>query len=74
MNSWYKVSTPILNTKVSKSILHNFFVYGQFGLTLNLYNGCQHRCGYCFATYEWSSEFYDHVYAKINASELLKNK
>lgn len=72
MNSWYKGSTPILSTKESKSILHNFFVYGHLGLTINPYNGCQHRCGYCYATYEWSPEFYDHVYAKINASELLK--
>lgn len=71
MNSWYKISTPIISTKESKSILHNFFVYGSVGLTINPYNGCQHRCGYCYATYEWSPEFYDHIYAKINASELL---
>jgi DNA repair photolyase len=71
MNSWYKISTPILSTRESKSILHNFFVYGSVGLTINPYNGCQHRCGYCYATYEWSPEFYDHIYAKINASELL---
>ena len=71
MDSWYKISTPILSTKESKSILHNFFVYGSIGLTINPYNGCQHRCGYCYATYEWSPEFYDHIYAKINASDLL---
>ena len=71
MNSWYKISTPIISTKESKSILHNFFVYGSVGLTINPYNGCQHRCGYCYATYEWSPEFYDHIYAKINAAELL---
>ena len=73
MHSWYKIPTPIISTKESKSILHNFFVYGSVGLTINPYNGCQHRCGYCYATYEWSPEFYDHVYAKINASELLIN-
>ena len=71
MNSWYKNSKPLLSTKESKSILHNFFVYGVKGLTINPYNGCQHRCGYCYATYEWSPEFYDHIYAKINASKLL---
>jgi DNA repair photolyase len=71
MNSWYTKSAPILSAKESKSILHNFFVYGNEGLTINPYNGCQHRCGYCYATYEWSPEFYDHIYAKINASELL---
>lgn len=71
MNSWYTKSAPILSAKESKSILHNFFVYGNEGLTINPYNGCQHRCGYCYATYEWSPEFYDRIYAKINASELL---
>ncbi len=71
MISWYKNSRPILSTKESKSILHKFFVYGGNGLTINPYNGCQHRCGYCYATYEWSPEFYDHIYAKINASKLL---
>ena len=71
MNSWYKISTPIISTKESKSILHNFFVYGSVGLTINPYNGCQHRCGYCYAAYEWSPEFYDHIYTKINAAELL---
>ncbi len=72
MDSWYKASTPLISTKESKSILHNFFVYGNLGLTINPYNGCQHRCGYCYATYKWSPEFYDHIYAKINASDLLK--
>jgi DNA repair photolyase len=74
MNSWYKRSTPIISTKESKSILHNFFVYGSVGLTINPYNGCQHRCGYCYATYEWSQEFYDHIYAKINATDLLSKQ
>ncbi|HEX5187009.1 MAG TPA: radical SAM protein, partial [Nitrososphaeraceae archaeon] len=71
MNLWYKNSKPYFSAKESKSILHNFFIYGGKGLTINPYNGCQHRCGYCYATYEWSPEFYDHIYAKINASKLL---
>ena len=71
LSPWYKNSAPIFTTKESKSILHNFFVYGNEGLTINPYNGCQHRCGYCYATYEWSSEFYDRIYAKINATDLL---
>jgi DNA repair photolyase len=69
--SWFKEPAPIFTAKESKSILHDFFVYGKEGLTINPYNGCQHRCGYCYATYEWSPEFYDHIYAKINAPDLL---
>jgi len=74
LSPWYKNSAPIFTAKESKSILHNFFVYGKEGLTINPYNGCQHRCGYCYATYEWSQEFYDHIYAKINATDLLSKQ
>ena len=73
-SSWYKKAAPIFTAKKSKSILHDFFVYGKEGLTINPYNGCQHRCGYCYATYEWSPEFYDHIYAKINATDLLSKQ
>ena len=71
LSSWYKKPVPIFLAKESKSILHDFFVYGKKGLTINPYNGCQHRCGYCYATYEWTPEFYDRIYAKINAKDLL---
>jgi DNA repair photolyase len=73
-SSWYKKAAPIFTAKKSKSILHDFFVYGKEGLTINPYTGCHHRCGYCYATYEWSSEFYDHIYAKINATDLLSQQ
>ncbi|HXG06076.1 MAG TPA: radical SAM protein, partial [Nitrososphaera sp.] len=33
--------------------------------------GCSHRCAYCYATYEWSPEFYDKIYAKSNADKVL---
>ena len=49
-------------------------VQGYKGLTINPYQGCQHRCGYCYATYEWSPEFYDKIYAKSNAAEVLENQ
>ncbi len=39
-----------------------------------MYQGCQHRCGYCYATYEWSPEFYDKIYAKSNAPEILESQ
>jgi DNA repair photolyase len=73
-SSWYKKAAPIFTAKKSKSILHDFFVYRKEGLTINPYNGCHHRCGYCYATYEWSNEFYDHIYAKINATDLLSQQ
>lgn len=74
MNSWYKQSAPTISFKKGKSLLHNFFVYGREGLTINPYQGCHHRCGYCYATYQWSPEFYDRISSKINASNLLYNE
>ena len=44
------------------------------GLTINPYQGCQHRCAYCYATYEWSPEFYDKIYAKSNAPGVLEDE
>lgn len=75
MEMWYnKNSVPTFDNKISKSILHPF-TFGKYrGHTLNVYQGCQHRCGYCYATYEWSPEFYDKIYAKSNAPELLENE
>ncbi len=43
-------------------------------MTINPYQGCQHRCGYCYATYQWSPEFYDRIYAKSNAAEVLESQ
>lgn len=74
MDSWYSKSAPVFDSKKSKSILHPFTVNNHKGNTLNLYQGCQHRCGYCYATYEWSPEFYDKIYAKSNAPEILENQ
>jgi DNA repair photolyase len=71
MDSWYSKGAPVLESMKSKSILHPFVVNSHRGNTLNIYQGCQHRCGYCYATYEWSPDFYDKIYAKINASEIL---
>jgi len=74
MDSWYSKTAPAFDSKMSKSILHPFTVDNHRGNTLNLYQGCQHRCGYCYATYEWSPEFYDKIYAKSNAPEILENQ
>ena len=70
---WYNGS-PTLESKKSKSLIHPFVVKGYNGLTINPYQGCHHRCAYCYATYEWSPDFYDKVYAKSNASEILENQ
>jgi len=71
---WSYNKVPDFETKSSKSIIHPFIVKGHKGLTINPYQGCQHRCGYCYATYEWSPEFYDKIYAKSNAAEVLENQ
>src|ERR671910_1543407 len=71
---WHSGSGAILEEKKSRSIIHPFVVKGYNGLTINPYQGCHHRCGYCYATYEWSPEFYDKIYAKSNASQILENQ
>lgn len=70
---WYSGS-PTLESKDSKSILHPFVIKNYSGLTINPYQGCQHRCAYCYATYEWSPDFYDKIYAKSNAPEVLEEQ
>jgi DNA repair photolyase len=67
---WYS-GAATLEEKKSKSIIHPFSVRGYNGLAINPYQGCGHRCAYCYATYEWSPEFYDKIYAKSNAPEIL---
>lgn len=74
MNLWYSKNPPSIELKSSKSIIHSFIVKGYNGLTINPYQGCHHRCGYCYATYEWSPEFYDKIYAKSNAPEILEKQ
>lgn len=68
---WYSGS-PTLESKKSKSLIHPFVVKGYDGLTINPYQGCHHRCAYCYATYDWSPDFYDKVYSKSNAAEILE--
>lgn len=67
---WYS-GAATLEEKKSKSIIHPFAVKSYNGLAINPYQGCGHRCAYCYATYEWSPEFYDKIYAKSNAPEVL---
>lgn len=70
---WYSDAAN-LEEKKSKSIIHPFAVKGYSGLAINPYQGCGHRCAYCYATYEWSPEFYDRIYAKSNAPEVLERQ
>jgi DNA repair photolyase len=74
MNTWYSNLAPKFESKNSKSLIHSFIVKEHKGLTINPYQGCQHRCGYCYATYKWSPDFYDKVYAKSNAPEILEGQ
>ena len=74
MDLWYSKKAPKFGTKKSKSLLHPFIVKKYEGLTVNPYQGCHHRCGYCYATYEWSPDFYDKIYAKSNAFQILENQ
>lgn len=74
MDAWYTKKAPEFEIKNSKSIIHPFIVKQYQGLTINPYQGCQHRCGYCYATYKWSPEFYDKIYAKSNAPEILERQ
>jgi DNA repair photolyase len=74
MNTWYSHAAPKFESKNSKSLIHSFIVKEHRGLTINPYQGCQHRCGYCYATYEWSPDFYDKIYAKSNAHEILESQ
>ncbi len=71
---WHSGSGAVLQEKKSRSIIHPFIVKGYNGLTINPYQGCSHRCAYCYATYEWSPEFYDKIYAKNNAPEILEKE
>jgi DNA repair photolyase len=71
---WYDISAPSYEVKNAKSIIHPFAVRDYSGITINPYQGCQHRCAYCYATYEWSPEFYDKIYAKKNAPEMLEKE
>lgn len=74
LDLWYAKGAPEFEVKKSKSVLHPFTVREYEGLTINPYQGCHHRCGYCYATYEWSPEFYDKIYSKSNAPEILENQ
>src|ERR687889_1023138 len=71
---WHSGGGAALEEKNSKSIIHPFVIKNYNGLTLNPYQGCSHRCAYCYATYVWSPEFYDKIYAKSNAPEILESQ
>ena len=71
---WHSGTGAVFEEKKSRSIIHPFIIKDYKGLTINPYQGCSHRCAYCYATYEWSPEFYDKIYAKSNAPEVLEKE
>ena len=68
---WYTNKIPTFEVKYSKSIIRQFKIGKEIGLTINPYQGCDHRCGYCSAMYKWSPDFYDKIYGKANATKVL---
>ena len=71
---WHSGGGAVFEEKRSKSIIRPFVIKHYNGLTINPYQGCSHRCAYCYATYEWSPEFYDKIYAKSNAPQVLEKE
>ncbi len=54
--------------------IRSFLYQGFRGLTANPYNGCGHRCVYCYATFEWFPNFYDELHVKHNFPQVLSRQ
>jgi len=60
--------------KECKTAVHPFTYDGYTGFTANPYNGCGHRCVYCYATFEWFPNFYDELQVKVNFPTVLSRQ
>ncbi len=62
----------------SKTILHYHEQTFATNWDANIYRGCGHNCKYCFAQYSHkyleSQDFFDEIYVKSNAHELLEKE
>lgn len=59
----------------AKSILHYHKQTFATNWDANIYRGCEHNCQYCFAQYSHkyldTKDFFNDIYVKSNAPELL---
>lgn len=73
MYRWWRGRQRVL-LKDCKTAVHEFTYNGYRGFTANPYNGCGHRCVYCYATFEWFPEFYDTLQVKLNFPTILSRQ
>src|SRR5581483_10896723 len=72
---------PIIHEIHCKTLLNRVRPPMPFRWSINPYRGCAHACAYCYArpshiTFDMDgrSDFEGHIFAKINAAEVVRNE